>query len=202
MADGVHDGDLAKAQDGDADALTRLLARYGPEVCAGLQIQPPWRSVVDPDDIMQVTYTEAFLRIGSFTADSPDAFCNWLRVLARNNLRDAIRGLEAQKRPHPRRRVVDNGEVYDCLAEILGVTTSTPSRAAARCDIQAAVEAALTMIPADYAAAVRMIDLEGLSAREAAARLGQSEAAVVMRAVRGRDRLRDVIGSPSRFFSS
>lgn len=200
MDDGVRDGDLINAQEGDADALTRLLARFGPEVRAGLKVQPIWRSVIDEDDIMQVTYTEAFLRIGSLTAISAEAFCNWLHVIARNNLRDAIRGLEAQKRPHPSRRVAGSGDSYDGLAELLGVTTSTPSRAAAREDIRAAVERGLALIPADYAAAVRMMDIEGLTAREAAAKVNQSEAAIVMRAVRGRERLRDVIGSPSRFF--
>lgn len=202
MGESVLEADLAKAQEGDADALSRLLAHFGPEVRAGLQVQPRWRSVLEPDDVMQVTYTEAFLRIGSFTAQSADSFCAWLRVLARNNLRDALRGLEAQKRPQPNRRIVDDGEGYVCLAELLGVTTSTPSRAAAREEIRTAVNKALTLIPADYAEAVRLIDLEGLSAREAAARLTCSEGAVVMRAVRGRERLRDVMGSPSRFFSA
>lgn len=202
MHDVAFDSELQAARQGDPDALSRLLLRYGPEVRASLSIQAHWRTVIDPDDIMQVTYTEAFLRIGAFTSAHPDAFLGWLRLLAQNNLRDAIRGLEAQKRPNPRRRVQGAGDGYSALVAVLGVTTSTPSRAAALEDIRAAVEQALAMLPRDYADAVRLIDLEGLSSKEAGERLGRSAAAAVMLAVRGRERLREVLGSDTRFFSS
>ncbi len=199
-SDSHADNDLRRAQAGDPEALSRLLARYGPLVRADLQIQSHWRSVIDPDDIMQVSYTEAFLRIGSFAADDEEAFAAWLTALARNNLRDAIRGLEAQKRPDPRRRIQDN-DGYVEFAAMLGVTTSTPSRAAARQELKQALDRALQMIPADYAAAVRLLDLEGHPAEEAARRLGRSPGAAIMLAVRGRARLREVLGSGSRFFS-
>lgn len=192
--------DLQAAQQGDPDALSRLLARHSAMVRAAVQIQPHWQSLIDPDDILQVTYAEAFLRIGSFSAECETAFGHWLAVMARNNLRDAIRALEAEKRPDPRKRV-DNGEGYLDFAESLGVTTSTPSRAASRQEIKAVVEQALGMIPADYAQAVRLIDLEGLPSAAVAVRLQRSRGAVVMLAVRGRARLREVFGSGTRFFS-
>ena len=47
---------------GDADALTKLLQKFGPEVERSLQINPVWQTVLEPADVMQVTYLEAFLR--------------------------------------------------------------------------------------------------------------------------------------------
>lgn len=196
--DGLWADELQKARKGDPDALSRILAHCGPIVRARLKIQPHLQSALDADDVMQVTYTEAFLRIGRFSSDEIDDFVGWLLVSARNNLRDAVRALEALKRPNPRRRIACEADGYPRLGELLGVTTSTPSRAVAAQEIRDAVDRALDLIPTDYAEAVRLIHLEGLSAHEAAARLGQLSGAVVMRAVRGRERLREVIGSASR----
>jgi DNA-directed RNA polymerase specialized sigma24 family protein len=48
---------------GDGKALAALLHQYGPLVRQRLSISPVWRSALDPEDITQVTYLEAFLRI-------------------------------------------------------------------------------------------------------------------------------------------
>jgi hypothetical protein len=50
---------LRVAKTGDMDALGTLLKRHGPGVRAGLQINPKWRSVLEVDDVMQVTYFDA-----------------------------------------------------------------------------------------------------------------------------------------------
>src|SRR5262245_41546544 len=55
---------ISAAVAGDRDALTRLLKKFGPQVRARLSISSSWQSVLDLDDVMQVTYMEAFLRIG------------------------------------------------------------------------------------------------------------------------------------------
>lgn len=57
------DDTVSRAVGGDADALTTLLKTHGPGVRRRLSIDPVWRTSFDLDDVLQVTYTEAFLHI-------------------------------------------------------------------------------------------------------------------------------------------
>ncbi len=193
---------IARARAGDDDALSALLEQFGPRTRTALRISPVWVSHVDADDVMQVTYMEAFLRIGSFAGNREGVFSSWLSQLAQNNLRDAIRALDAEKRPSPRRRVdSSNDNSYANLCELVGVTTSTPSRAASNAEIQQLVEEALQRLPRDYSEVIRLLDLEGLSGPEVGKRMGRSRAAVYMLAGRAHDRLRELLGAQSQFFS-
>ena len=75
--------------------------------------------------------------------------------------------------------------VETLLAEI-GVTTTTPSRHAAQHEVRSAMEHALTLLPPDYAAAVRLYDIEGLSIAEVAEKTG-AKYRQAYRALTGRD---------------
>src|SRR5437868_1238158 len=102
----MHDADdelLSRAVRGDLPALNNLLRTHGPRVRAGLngKLERQWQSVLDLDDVMQVTYLEAFLRIDHFRSGQSAAFLTWLRQIAENNLRDAIKELKREKRPPP-----------------------------------------------------------------------------------------------------
>ena len=91
---------LDSAKGGDADALQLLLERHDGRVRDRLDIKPKWRTVVDRDDILQITYLEAFLQIACFKGDA-DVFGGWLDRIARNNLLDAVKELEGAKRSQP-----------------------------------------------------------------------------------------------------
>src|SRR5262245_4028314 len=94
-----------RAVKGDVDGLSDLLAIFGPRVEANLKIGRSWRAMIEPGDVMQITYLEAFLQISGFRPEQADSFEAWLRRIAENNLRDAIRGLERQKQLPPERRI-------------------------------------------------------------------------------------------------
>jgi RNA polymerase sigma-70 factor (ECF subfamily) len=178
-----------------------LLERHGLSIRNELKISPKWRGVVDADDVMQVTYLEAFLRILDFQPTGPGAFRGWLRRIAENNLRDAIKGLERQKRPQNRVDGPPGAESYVALVDQLAGTTTTPSRRAAAHEVQEIVEAALKDLPPDYEKVLRLYELEGHPGREVAAAMGRSAGAVKMLLARARDRLRELLGSRSKFFS-
>jgi RNA polymerase sigma-70 factor (ECF subfamily) len=183
---------------GDEEALRALLLRHGPEVERGLEIHAKWRSVIDTADIMQVTYLEAFLGIHRFDADRGEPFVHWLRCIAENNLRDAVRGLSAQKQPPPDRRVTEpeSAASVAALYELLGATTTTPSRAAAAAESANRINEALDALPSGYRMAVQMYDLEGRSIDEVAAALNKSTGAVHMMRARAHDRLREILSGP------
>lgn len=188
---------------GDHDALSALLREHGPAVESALRINRKWRSVLEPSDVMQVTYLEAFLHIHDFDLQRPDAFRAWLEQIARRNLADAVRGLSCRKRPDPARRSTCPGgtDAIEFL-DVLAASVSGPSRRIQREEIQDALERALAQIPADYASAVRLLDLQGLSPAEAARLMGRSPGAVHMLRARAHDRLRELLGRESQFFTS
>jgi len=196
---------LQKAVEGDAAALRVLLEHFGSEVRKRIQgrIDKRFRASFDEDDVMQVAYLEAFLHLDELTARDSASFLSWLTRIAENALKDAVRGLSRQKRPDPARRITAPAgqDSYVGLLECLGVTTTTPSREAARRDAAAILESAVARLPEDYKAAVRLYDLEGRSAAEVAAGMGRSVGAVHMLRARAHDRLRQELGASSRFFS-
>lgn len=198
---------IERAKKGDQDALTELLRVFGTPVRERLKgkISQQWRSSLEEDDVMQVTYLEAFQLIDQFTPRGSGSFMAWLAQVAENNLRDAIRGLQAAKRPNPKKRVQVTGtssrDSFVALVDLLGTDHATPSRVAAMDEAVQFIEAALSRLPPDYERVVRLYDLEGLSAAEVAAQLGRSPGAIYMLRARAHDRLKNQLGSESKFFS-
>ncbi len=208
MPDPVPETDaelLQRASSRDSDALRLLLKRFGPQVRAAIhgKIDARWRSVLEEDDLMQVTYLEAFLHIDQLVARDADSFVGWLIRIANNTLLDTIKGLERQKRPQPGKRVQQPGQQSSCveLLEYLGVTTTTPSRHAAEKEAGSAIEAALQAMPEDYGTVVRLSDLQGKSVSEVASAMGRSTGAVLMLRARAHARLQENLGAASKFFS-
>ena len=194
---------LTKVIAGDTAALGELLERYGPQVRGELSIDRKWQSLLSADDVMQVTYLEAFLQISRFSPCGEGSFRAWLRRIAENNLRDAIRELQRAKRPQPQKRVTapSGDDSFVALFDLLAGTTSTPSRRAARREIADMLEAAIRELPDDYQTVVRRCDLESDSASEVASAMGRSTGAVYMLRARAHERLREALGSESKFFS-
>jgi len=196
---------VAKAVLGDADALSALLTEFGPRIEQALRIGRRWRNVIDAGDVMQITYLEAFLQIDRFRPEQSASFESWLRRIAENNLRDAIRGLERQKELPQRRRIVPaevDGDSFTGLFDQLIATSSTPSRTMARNDVRRVIEAALAKLPTAYAQAVRLYDLECRPIGEVAAAIGRSAGAVHMIRARAHERLGELLETAGQWFTA
>ncbi len=205
MTDQRESALFEQAAQGDTQALRALLEAHGAQVWRNIdgQIGQVWRSSIDADDVMQVTYMEAFLQAGQMTARNSAAFVAWLRRIAENNLRDAIKELQRKKRPDPAKRAnpAAGQDSYVALIDMLGATSATPSRHAARNEAKRILELVLEKLPEDYRTVVRLYDLEGLSIGDVAARLSRSSGAVHMLRARAHDRLKHLLGSEGDFFS-
>jgi RNA polymerase sigma-70 factor (subfamily 1) len=194
---------LIRAVGGDRDALGKLLGDFGPEIEAALHISAGWRGQIETADVMQITYLEAFLHICRFDPDRSEAFPAWLRRMAENNLRDAIRGLEAKKNPPPRMQLDAHGaDTTMALFDVLTAGTGTPSRAARREEVAERLRGALRRLPADYSKAIQLYDLEGKTVEEVAEAMGRSAGAVHMLRMRGHDRLKELLVGSNDFFES
>ncbi len=200
---------LAKARAGDQESLIRLLEHLTPDLRRRIaaKMNGPWRSIVDEDDILQVTFMEACTRLDRFTGGGASGFMAWLSKLADNNRIDVIRALEGAKRAAPSKRVgaspsPNTEDSTYALIEMLGVTSATPSRQAAKGELARFLDLALVTLPAEYERVIRLYDLEGKSAADVAHALGRSEGAVYMLRARAHERLREALGPGSKFFSS
>jgi RNA polymerase sigma-70 factor (ECF subfamily) len=197
---------LEKALAGDREAVIDLLEACAPRVRARIapKITAHLRSSIDEDDVMQVTYLEVVTRLDTFNGGGVAGFLAWMARLAENNLIDAVRMLEADKRPNPKNRVTTRRSAEDSAADLIdliGMSISTPSRAAARDEVREALTRVLEKLPPDYATVIRLYDLQGRSASEVAAELRRTEGAIYMLRARAHDRMRELLPGESKFFS-
>lgn len=193
---------LLRARDGDRDAVEQLLLRHGPPIRDRLEINPKWRSVLETNDIMQVTYLEAFLQFDRFSGDAK-SFPGWLRRIAENNLRDAIQALEREKRPQPGNRVVSSEEGADFawLYDLITGGSATPSWHAMGKELRHFLEAEVDALPRDWRNVLHWMYFDGLGVAEVAQRMSKTTGAVHLMRIRAVARLRERLGSDSRFMS-
>ena len=195
---------LGRAMAGDQAALCELLRVFGPRLRRSLEggIPERWQAVLAADDILQQTYTDVFLAIESFRPSGEDAFPAWLKRLAHNNLRDALRILEAEKRGgRPAPGLTEEQSCERLIDRLAADSGSTPSRTAAREERAHILQAALERLPEDYRRVIRQYDLRDLPIDEVAAELGRSPGAVYLLRNRAHACLARLLGSPNRFFS-
>jgi len=206
-SDARLDALVVSALAGDVDALVKALEEIAPRIRARISPKIPaaYQSMVDADDVMQVTYGEAYSKIRRFRAGDGDAFASWIATLAENNLIDALRSLDAAKRPGPKRRAEKPRMAEDSMAalvDLLAVTATTPSIVAMRGEAGNILVQSIEKLSPEYGTVITLYDLQGMPAAEVAKRLGKSEGAMYMLRARAHDRLREFLGKESRFFST
>lgn len=177
-----------RARAGDEEALVALLERYGPVVRANLRgkIDAKWQSMLNDDDVIQETYADAFLSISQFEPRGERSFLRWLTRLARNNLLDAVKGLNAARAGGGRVRAasqIEDDRRIRFLEDLSGSLTS-PSQKAALNEATVILNRSIDELPEAYRVVVTLYDLEGRPVDEVAATCGCSPGAVFMRRAR------------------
>ncbi len=194
---------LQQACDGDEKALGKLLDQHTPElrrVVAG-KLSAKWQSLLSEEDVLQETFTDAFLDIHQFKPGPGSAFLAWLTTLATRNLCDAIRMLEADKRGGNMRRVTPGGsdESYADLMGKLGGTATTPSGHAARDEAKGALDQAIAKLPDHYRRVIKMYDLEERPLAEVAEAMKRSRGATSIMRHRAIRMLGEIMGTASQY---
>ena len=197
---------IAQAIGGDRDALSALLKSHTPMLRSRLagRVPPRWRPVLTVDDLLQETYTDAFLGIRDFVAVSEASFRAWLCTTAFRNLVNALKMLEAEKRGGGRRPVLGGGgdSSHVDVFELLGGTCSTPSRQVARAEAREALRQALAKLPDHYRRVIELYDLHGCRIEEVACELKRSPGAVHLMRLRAHRRLEALMGRASKFLTT
>jgi RNA polymerase sigma-70 factor (ECF subfamily) len=125
------------------------------------------------EDLVQETYCRAFAARARFTPGS-NARAWLFRIL--------VNAVVDEQRRAWRTAPLDDGAVED-------TQRPDPERALAVAEAEAELHRALAALPAPLARVVKLVDLDGLRYREAAARLGVPIGTVMSRLSRARDRL-------------
>lgn len=199
---------VRRAVTGDAVALKFLLTQYRPRIRDHVARRIPrgLQGGLDPEDIVQDALIEAFKHIATFEPRGPGAFGRWLTTIALRRLRDAIKRLRAAKRGSGRiANVATARAVEDSMVALLDLVAGpgrTPSQSVARDEAVAAVRSALAELSDDYRQAVGLVYIQGLSTAAAAAEMGRTERAIESLCYKAKGRLREVLGSRSRFLSN
>jgi RNA polymerase sigma factor (sigma-70 family) len=176
------------------------LAELGKGILARVRGEIPdrVRSFVTEEDILQNTYWDAITEFGpAGPGRLPTVTEGWLLTAARNNLRDVIRWLDAAKRGGDWVRAESAPGELASLVEQVAFVTTTPSREAARAAAAPRVHEAIEQLPPLCREAIRAVYLSGLTAAAAARELDCTPGAVLMRVMRGRKLLHDLLGCTS-----
>ncbi|MCZ6652185.1 MAG: RNA polymerase sigma factor [Planctomycetota bacterium] len=195
---------LRQAVNGSERALCELFERYGPSLRRRFSQKIPkrWQSVLSLDDLMQETFTDAFLHITDFEPRGESAFESWLATIARHNLINVLEMLEADKRGGQRRRVrLVDSDAFDTFCDQLGDTNKTPSGHAAKLEACSALKRAMAQLQEDHRNVVQLYDLECRSAEEVSRLIRRSNGAMFMLRARAHRALRQLMGTASDFLS-
>ncbi len=165
---------MAAAQVGDGDAYRKLL----------LEILPVLRSIVharvfnhaSAEDVVQNILMSIHRARSSYRPERP--FGPWMRAIARNAIVDSYR---------QRGRRAEREVGVDYLEDMADPQTPAPPLEGG---LSPQLETALSRLPDKQREAVQLIQLEGLSVAEAAARAGVTPGALKVRAHRGYRALR------------
>jgi RNA polymerase sigma-70 factor, ECF subfamily len=194
---------LRRSAAGDPAARGALLQRHRGRLRRMVAVRLDGRLAarLDPSDVVQEALAEADRRLDEYARDRPLPFYPWLRQLAADRLAEAHRRHLRAARRDVRREEAAAAGLPDAsaeeLAERLLARGAGPSEAARRQELRGRVRAALQALPEAEREVLALRHLEGLSAAEAAAVLGVSEAAVKSRALRAMQRLRGLLGDQS-----
>ncbi|MEX2113133.1 MAG: sigma-70 family RNA polymerase sigma factor [Pirellulales bacterium] len=199
---------IDRAVGGDRAALERLmLDHYGVLARQIDQRMPPaLRSVLGPDDLVQMTYTQVFVRISGYERREDATFLSWLIAIAENRLRDCIRAQRRQKRGGGRTPISEGtgeqesraGNLFDAIAG----SGNTPSQSLARREGIQAIQIAVAGLPDDYRQAVELRYFEGRSIEETAGAMGRTTGAVRGLLDRAKKELREALERASKYLSS
>ena len=189
---------LQRAMAGDQPALAALLTDAEDALRRRMTGRIPFgaRGVLDCDDLLQEVYTEAFRSISRFESHAPDSFERWLATIALRCLRREIRHLRAAKRGGEWariRHVANAGDSTVTLLRLIEASDSSPSRKAVGSEEREALHAALEALPTTYAAAVRLVYIEGCTVAQAAQQLKLSEGTVRSLCYRAKIALREAL---------
>jgi RNA polymerase sigma-70 factor (ECF subfamily) len=194
---GENDELLRRAAAGDGESWEALVGRSRLRRMVAFRLDQRLQGRVDPSDVLQDAYLEAWRGLRSYLDRPEIPFFLWLRCIAGNKLRELHRHHLGTRMRDPRREVAIRGgampDTTTAIAAVLLADLTRASEAAVRLELEARLQEALdAMDPLDREV-LALRHFEQLSPGETARVLGIKESAAGKRYVRALRRLRGIL---------
>ena len=192
---------VARAKQGDANALNELFARYHQVMLevARRRIGPRLRMKEDPDDLAQTTFREATRDFASYEYRGEGSLLRWLIQILQNKIRDKAEFYAASKRDLSRERAMDT--TTDAEPESLTrVEPPSPDLSVtsqvSRGENYERLRHALAELSPEHREAITLVFFQGMQLREAGEVMGgKTEDAVRMMLRRAEVKLGEMLKS-------
>jgi RNA polymerase sigma-70 factor, ECF subfamily len=151
---------------------------------------------LDASDIVQQTLLDAFAKRDQFLGSGDAQLMAWLQQILKNNLLDAARDHQRDKRDIRRERSLEGAieGSFSHTDQWLAAVQSSPSQRAVKQEDLLRLSEALTELPEAQREAIVMHHLQGLKLAEVASEMGRTEAAIAGLLFRGMTALQALLG--------
>lgn len=190
---------IRQAASGNEESVRRLLILYHPRLRGRLlkQMDATLRARLEPEDLLQQVYLEAFRALGTFRYEGPNSFLRWLFTILDRKLIDEHRALRAECRDvrrevHSAAPSAGRTTYIDLLSRLSG-HGQTASQVIRKGEALAVMTACLASLPEHYQQVVRMRFLEGRPVADVAKALGRSAGSIHMICHRALVQLREQV---------
>lgn len=195
MAESDEEDLLRQAKDGDPSKVGRVLDAFRRQLRAeaDARIGRRLQSKVSASDVVQETLLEAHRQFPRFQGTAPSQLAEWVHAIFAGTLANAIRRyLGTSARDLRRERALsDDAGLSSTVNGYCAVdSASSPSEQVQRREDAAIANELLNRLPPEYAEAIRLRHVEGLSFADVAARMGRTVDSVEKLWVRGLRQLR------------
>jgi len=204
LPEGFENDDTARlvrrAQEGDAQALNELFARYHTLMVevARRRLGPRLRLKEEPDDLAQTTFREATRDFKRYEYRGEQSLLKWLIQILQNKIRDKAEYYSASKRDTSLETTLEtssnsNGDRSPGIDMVASDELSV-TRAVSRGERFEHLRRGLEQLNPEYRQAITLVFFQGLSLREAGQRLGgRTEDALRMMLRRAEAKLADIL---------
>lgn len=193
-----------RAATGEHDALEHVLTAYHRRLLGFVRrkIDARWLGKIEPEDVLQEAYVEAFKSIGGFQYQGEESLYHWMTRIIDNRFFSQVRRWQALKRQASREtRKPDCSSAYQTLLEELGTETQTPSRVAHQLEVQGAIMSCMARLPDELRIVVYRHYFQADTFAAIARDLNRSEDSIRRMAQRAMDGLKTCMGRASQFLS-
>jgi RNA polymerase sigma factor (sigma-70 family) len=151
--------DLRAAQEGDRDAMQRVMTRYHAPLLARIRLMAgaEARRAAESSDFLQQMYLEAMTSLPRLQPKDENHVIAWLTQIARNNIRDEIRR---------KREDLFSTFTQETLGGVRGAGTPTPPSELARAEERELLLGALLALDSDHRRVIELRAFERLAFKD------------------------------------
>lgn len=196
---------IDRAISGDRAALSQLLLLHYDALNQHVSARIPrqLQGLLRTDDVLQQTFVRAAQAINTFETRHPGAFRGWLRTIAENLVRDALRRRQRERRLSGQQDHMPENRDHSAapLLDRVAAANTTPSRQVQNRESISRLRDAMQGLPEQQRDIVQRRYLQGQSLEQIANATGLTKNAVRGVCYRARKTLRTMMGRSSLYFS-